>query len=200
MAFRPAVSRGLAFSKVATPGICPAAITASCFGFFDTLARKDLPGNRSRPGLHWLRFVVCRAGIAPTENLVCLEASPVFQRAHSLSSEGVVTGEGLFFGLLSCWQVVCHGLFVLNPNSTIRTFNDDTASLLRDDVGRIKLVLDLLRGIFAIVEESFMCAAQMLTFSIVVKIHPDYERMISEKLQDGYLSVRTICIFRALCG
>jgi len=50
------------------------------------------------------------------------------------------------------------------------------------------------------VEESFMCAAQMLTFSIVVKIHPDCERMISEKLQDGYLSVRKICIFRALSG
>jgi hypothetical protein len=50
------------------------------------------------------------------------------------------------------------------------------------------------------VEESFMCAAQMLTFSIVVKIHPDYERMISEKLQDGYLSVRKICIFQALSG
>jgi hypothetical protein len=65
--------------------------------FFDALAGKDIPGNRSRPGLHWLKFVVCRAGIAPTENLVCLEASPVFQRARSLSSEGVVTGEGLFF-------------------------------------------------------------------------------------------------------
>ncbi|MBV5305320.1 MAG: hypothetical protein J0652_01365 [Desulfobulbaceae bacterium] len=97
MAFRPAVSRGLAFSKVATPGICSAAIPASCFGFFDMFARKDLPRNRSRPGLHWLKFVVCRAGIAPTENLVCLEASPVFQRAHSLLSEGVVPGEGLIF-------------------------------------------------------------------------------------------------------
>jgi len=91
VAFRPAVSRGLAFSKVATPGVCPAAMTAYCCFVvllcFDTSPESDDPGNISWPDLHRLTFVVCAAGIAPAKNLVCLQASPIIQRAHALVFE-----------------------------------------------------------------------------------------------------------------
>ena len=44
-----------------------AAIPASCLFVLIRFPEKDVPGNMSRPGLHWLRFVVCRAGIALAE-------------------------------------------------------------------------------------------------------------------------------------
>ena len=67
MAFRPAVSRGLAFSKVAASGFRPAAIPASCLFVLIRFPEKDVPGNMSRPGFHWLRFVVFAASIALAE-------------------------------------------------------------------------------------------------------------------------------------
>ncbi len=79
--------------------------------------------------LHWLK------------NLVCLEASSIFRRARKLLSEGFVFPGEFAFGLLFGWQIVCHGLAVSIPQHHIQIFNDDTASLLGDDVDSVKLWL-----------------------------------------------------------
>lgn len=99
--------------------------------------------------------------------------------------EGYVAGVGILSACYLVGKLFAMAFSILNPNFSMRTFNDHTASLLGDDVEQIKLPLDFSYGIFATAEESFMCAAQMVTFSIVGKIHPDCERMISKKLQDG---------------
>jgi len=85
VAFRPAVSRGLAFSKVA--GLSPCGHDCVLLLCFDTHPESDDPGNISWPDLHRLTFVVCAAGIAPAKNLVCLEALPIIRRAHALVFE-----------------------------------------------------------------------------------------------------------------
>jgi hypothetical protein len=81
------------------------------------------------PALHWLK------------NLVCLEASPVIQRARKWLSEGFVFPGESAFGLLFVWQIVCHGPAVSIPQHPIQIFIDDTASILGDDFDPMKLWL-----------------------------------------------------------